>query len=85
MEELFDRYEMKFYKVQQKWYDSKHWGNWKLIIDGVEYPTPYENIEAWQAAMDKNNARRTPEFKNPFTGGVYDEVEKFIKEADEKR
>lgn len=80
MEELFERYEVKFYKVQQKWYDSKHWKNWKLIIDGKAYPTPYENVEAWQEAMDKNNKRRTPEFENPFKGGVYDKVEEFLKE-----
>lgn len=79
MEDLFERYEIKFYKVQQKWYDSKHWKNWKLIIDGKAYPTPYENVEAWQEAMDKNNKRRTPEFENPFKGGVYDKVEEFLK------
>lgn len=79
MEDLFDRYEVKFYKVQQKWYDGKHWKNWKLVIDGKEYPTPYENIEAWQEAMEKNNKKRTPEFENPFKGGVYDKVEEFLK------
>ena len=82
MEDLFKRYEVKFYKVQQKWYDSKYWKNWKLVIDGKEYPTPYATVEEWQEAMEKNNKKRTPEFKNPFKGGVYDEVEAFLKGED---
>lgn len=80
MNELFDKYEMKFYKVQQKWYDSKHWSNWKLIIGEEEYPTPYANVEDWQMAMEKNNAKRTGEIVNPFKGGVFDEVDKILSE-----
>lgn len=79
MEDLYEKYEMKFYKVQKKWYDEKHWGNWRLIINGKVYPTPYANVDEWQEAMDKNNKKRSPEFENPFTGGIYDEVESFLK------
>lgn len=84
MEELFDKYEMKFYKVNQKWYDSKHWGNWRLVIDGKVFPTPYANVEEWQAAMEKNNKARTPEFTNPFSGGIYDEVDKILNNREGK-
>lgn len=79
MEDLFEKYEVKFYKVQQKWYDSKHWGNWKLIIDGEEYPTPYANVDEWREAMEKNNKQRVKEVENPFSGGVYKDVEAFLK------
>lgn len=84
MEDLFKKYEVKFYKVQQKWYDSKHWRKWKLIIDGKEYPTPYASVEEWQKAMEKNNKKRTPEVYNPFKGGIYDEVEKILQEWEGK-
>lgn len=84
MEDLFKKYEVKFYKVQQKWYDSKHWRKWKLIIEGKEYPTPYASVEEWQKAMEKNNKKRTPEVYNPFKGGIYDEVEKILQEWEGK-
>lgn len=80
MEELIEKYEMAFYSVSQKWYDSKHWWKWSLVIGDKEYPTPYANKQEWEEAMAINNEKRKPEIKNPFTGGIYDEMDKILKE-----
>jgi len=77
---LRKKYNTKFYRVSDKWYNKKYWKNWKMVIGKKSYPTPYEDMEDWAKAMENNNRKRQPEFENPFKGGVYDELDKFLKE-----
>lgn len=80
MVELRTKYDIKFYRVSEKWYKDKYWKNWKLVIGNRSYHTPYENKEDWARVMEENNNKRKPEFEGPFKGGVYDELDKFLKE-----
>lgn len=80
MVELRTKYDIKFYRVSEKWYKDKYWRNWKLVIGNKEYPTPYQDAEDWADAMEKHNTKRKPEFDNPFNGKIYEELDKFIKE-----
>ena len=80
MVELRKQYGIKFYKVSNSWYDEDHWSNWKLVISGKAYPTPYKNHAEWELAMEKNNLKRKGELTTPFSGKVYNELDKFLKE-----
>lgn len=74
---LILKYDMDFWEEDKK--KMANWGDWKVIVAGKEYPTPYENYEAWVAAMQeqsKNDSER--QITNPFTGGVYDDIEKIL-------
>ena len=53
MLELIKKYNVKFYMEDPK--KTAKWGEWKLILDGEEYPTPYKNEKEWQKAMEKKN------------------------------
>lgn len=81
MVELREKYGIKFYKVSDKWYKKKYWKNWKLVIGNKSYLTPYEDMGDWERAMEENNKKRSPELTNPFSGGVYEELDKFLKEG----
>ena len=82
MRKLIKKYEIQFYKVDDVWYNAENWGKWKLRIGPFVYPTPYADKGEWEEAMTKNNEGRKGEFENPFTGGVFDEVDKFLKEEE---
>lgn len=45
---LIEKYDMKFYDFDKKCFDKKHWGNWKLIYNGKEYPTKFSTREDWE-------------------------------------
>lgn len=80
MDELIKKYDIKFYKVSDKWENKKRWPNWKLKVGTKWYPTPYENWEAWEEAMANNSKRKDDDHgvKNPFSGDVYDEIKKLL-------
>ena len=79
MVELRTKYDIKFYRVSEKWYKKKYWSNWKLIIGNREYPTPYADKEAWAAAMEENNNKRRAEIETPFKGEMYTEIDNILK------
>ena len=61
------------------------WKDWKLIIGDQEYPTPYENEDAWKDAMEERGKQDTARIlqknmEDKFSGGVYDELNKLLKE-----
>ena len=58
MERLIEKHDIKFYKVSNKWYDKKHWNNWKLILNDTEYKTPYATRNDWEKAMTENNKQQ---------------------------
>lgn len=51
MLELIKKYDVKFYSEDSK--KIAPWGEWRLILDGEEYPTPYKNEKEWEKAMEK--------------------------------
>lgn len=83
MEELIKKYDIEFWGVDSK--SFAEWGDWKLIMGNKEYPTRYKDYHDWEEAMEemsKNDYERSA--SNPFTGGVFDEINKILKgEKDE--
>ena len=78
VEELIDKYEIEFWGEDTK--NMAEWKEWKLIFGKKEYPTPYENYQAWEEAMkiaSKNDTVRKA--SNPFKGGAYDEISAILK------
>lgn len=53
MLELIKKYKPKFYMEDPK--KTAKWDEWKLILDGKEYPTPYKNEKEWEKAMEKKS------------------------------
>lgn len=51
MLELIKKYDVKFYSEDPK--RMAKWSEWRLLLDGEEYPTPYKNEKAWQKAMEE--------------------------------
>lgn len=81
MEELIKKYEIEFWTEDKT--KRAPWGEWKVVIGNKEYPTPYKDIHAWEEAMKKQGEKdsdRLAAKENPFKGGVWDEVEAFLKE-----
>lgn len=81
MKQLIKKYKMMFYIENER--KSAKWGEWELIINGKEYPSPYKNQRDWQAAMDqaaKNDTHR--KVKNPFVGEAYDLIDVILKEQE---
>lgn len=73
---------MQFYHIDERSWKRKYWSDWRIIINGVEYPTVYENIEAWQDAMEINNTNnRIEESKLSFS----EEVNKFFDELEKNK
>lgn len=82
MEELIDKYNIKFY--QEVINPNLKWGDWKLIIGDQEYPSPYQSEKDWKNAMEKqaekDSARQLQKnLEEKFSGGVYDELNKFLR------
>lgn len=82
MKELIEKYNIKFYSVNEKWYNRDNWTKWKLMVGNKWYETPYENREAWELAMTEKSKDPHDDhnFKGSFVGGVYDELDKFLSE-----
>ena len=84
MEELIEKYDMKFYLEDPK--KMAKWGDWKLIIGGVEHPTPYKNEKEWKESMEEKEKKDTARImqksmEEKFSGGVYDDINNMLKEA----
>ena len=79
MEELIKKYDIKFYMEKTK--RMAKWADWELIIGSKHYKTPYANQKEWEEAM-KNQGKRdnTRKAENKFVGGVYDDLDKILKE-----
>lgn len=78
MEALIEEYEIEFWKEDVK--QMAKWEDWKVVVGGKEYPTPYADYQAWEAAMKKqgeNDSERN--ITSPFTGGAYDEITEILK------
>lgn len=79
VEALIDKYEIEFWGEDKK--RRCDWEDWKLVIGDKEYPTPYKDHQAWEDAMGEREQKDTiRQIQNPFSGGVYDEVNKLLQE-----
>lgn len=75
---LIEKYDVKFYKPTK---DQAKWQDWKLIIGKKEYPTPYADEKEWEKKMEELNRTQTDNprnFKDPFSGGIFDEIKKTL-------
>lgn len=77
MEKLIKKYHIMFYDSPKR---CAKWGDWKLLWNGREYQSPYANQTEWAEAMAKqaeNDSMR--KVSNPFSGGIYDELNELLK------
>lgn len=84
MIELIKKYDIKFYKVnEKKWYKPRYWSNWKLKVGNRWYPTPFADFADWRDKMEQINVSQESDdrnYKSSFTGKVYDDLDKFLSE-----
>lgn len=82
MEKLIKKYDMKFYTEVT---DMVDWSDWKLLIGDNEYPTPYQNEKDWEEAMKERSKNDTARMAvNRFDSEIYNELDKIIKEENER-
>lgn len=79
MEQIFKKYDAKFYQVKDKWWSKNKWPKWHLVYNGKEYFTPYENREDWQKKMDKKG-----EHDKKMSDEYYKQKEKNLEKIWEK-
>lgn len=76
--ELIEKYDIKFYSSINKKMGLARWQDWKMVWRGKEYRTPYADENAWEHAMEEQHKDR---IENPFSGGIFDEIDKMFKEV----
>ena len=76
---LIKKYDIKFYEEDVP--RHKRWKGWKVIVGKNTYNSPYKSQGEWQEAMKEANARdNIRNIQNPFSGGVFDEIDKLLDE-----
>ena len=76
-EALIKKYNISFYAEDVPVH--KRWKGWRVVVGKNTYDSPYTCQEDWQRAM--NEASKTDNVRNlqnPFSGGVFDELEKLL-------
>lgn len=74
---LIKKYDIKFYEEDVP--RRKLWKGWKVIVGSNTYESPYKSQGEWQEAMKKANEKdNIRNIQNPFSGGVFDEIDKII-------
>ena len=82
MEELIQKYKIEFWAEDKK--RLAPWGDWRMIFNGKEYPTPYKDQHEWEKAMEfASQTDGDRQAKNPFVGGAFDEINKILKEEND--
>lgn len=77
MKYLIKKYGIEFYGEHVV--KSKRWKGWKVIVNGKEYESPYKCQADWEDAMAINNKQdEIRNLENPFSGGVFDEIDKIL-------
>lgn len=76
IQQLIDKYDMLFYDMPNH---IAPWEEWRAIVNGREYHTPYKSFFDWQDAMSeqaqKDNMRN---IEDPFKGSIYDDIAKLL-------
>lgn len=80
LSELIKKYDMKFYGHIGKKEGLAPFSSWKMVYNGKEYYTPYADMDNYEQAMIEQHPDRQAPVTNPFSGGVFDEIDKIIKE-----
>ncbi len=79
MAKLIEKYNIEFYSEPKR---IAKWENWRLVWCGKEYHTPYKDQGEWVEAMEKAGKNDTMRaVKDPFKGGVFDEIDSILKDA----
>lgn len=79
MMSLIKKYKIKFYEEQIP--KHKKWKGWKVVVGKNTYESPYTKQSEWEEAMKEMNAKDNMRgIKNPFSGGIFDEIDKFLDE-----
>ena len=76
--ELIKEYDMEFWEEDPK--RLAKWKDWKLVYGRQIIRTPYASPKEWEEAMaeaSKTDSERQP---NPFSGGVFDEINDLLKD-----
>lgn len=80
MEKLIDKYHIKFYEEELP--KKKRWKGWKLVVGKNTYNSPYSSQGEWEEAMKQMNASdNVRTVADPFSGGVFEEIDKFFQES----
>lgn len=73
--QLIDDYGIHFYTAENAMGENGTWNKWKLIYDGTEYYSPYEDMAAWADEMAKKNGEDNTSL---FVGDEFEELRKNI-------
>ena len=82
MLKLIDKYHIEFYgPISGK--KQAPWSEWKMVWNGKEYPTPYKDHADYEQKMREMNKKQDRFGKtNRMKGGVFDELDKLLKEGE---
>lgn len=84
IDKLIEKYNIEFYRPPRADKAAK-WGDWKMIYNGREYKTPYKDEAEWEETMAKlNKEQKRFEMIERMSGGVFDDIDKLIKELGEE-
>lgn len=86
MQKLIDKYGIEFYSELSAKKTGVKWSDWKMIYEGNEYHTPYKDEQAWADKMEElNQKEHRGETKKRMSGGIFDEIDKLLKEENETK
>lgn len=78
---LIEKYNVRFYGAPK---NGASWGEWKLILGGREYPSPFKDEADWREKMEKMNKSDKTSDRNvedPFKGRVFDAIKEELKKS----
>lgn len=82
MQELIDKYGIEFYTSISVKKGAAEWGDWRMVYEGKEYPTPYKDQKEWEKAMAKNNKKENRDkHLTAFSKKAEEKAEKELKES----
>lgn len=53
--DMIKKYKIKFYTFNKRCFNANNWGKWKLIYDGMEYPTKFPTQKDWEEYFKPKN------------------------------
>lgn len=74
--QMIDDYDIHFYSAPNAMGENGTWNKWKLIYDGEEYYSPYQDDRDWEVAMDKKSGIDNTSL---FVGDEFEELRRNIK------
>lgn len=74
MKKLVEEYDIHFWSAENADGENGTWSKWKLVYDGVEYYSPYEDMVAWANAMEEANRNSDRAAKDLFNKEDMDQL-----------